>query len=384
MNKYLNIDNTHSRHLIPPEFVEEVLIFALIPIMVNIIFFFTVILPIRQVLASVNSCSEGELSEDGTCVSVSVSDEVKIPKGANPDGIPIPATAECIDRYSDCVEFARTNECIRNPGWMTVNCPLSCNNCHLRDPNLRCNRSFLNISSDPIFNPGDMASMFQRIEKTFGKKYKIRIVSESPWVVIFDNFLEEDEMNALVETVDGWERSTDTGLANEYGETGRILSNGRTSVNAWCREPCESHPKVKRVYSKIEEVTMVPYSHYESFQVLKYEVGQRYHTHHDSDESDNRLACGPRILTFFLYLSDVEEGGETAFPSLGIAVTPKRGRALLWPSTLDEAPNKIDERTYHEARTVKKGVKFAANAWIHLYDFRTPNLWGCTGAFDEL
>ena len=31
----------------------------------------------------------------------------------------------------------------------------------------------------------------------------------------------------------------------------------------------------------------------------------------------NLLACGPRILTFFLYLSDVEEGGETKFPFLG-------------------------------------------------------------------
>lgn len=49
----------------------------------------------------------------------------------------------------------------------------------------------------------------------------------------------------------------------------------------------------------------------------------------------NKLSCGPRILTFFLYLSDVEEGGETVFPSLNISVSPKRGRALLWPSTMD-------------------------------------------------
>lgn len=38
----------------------------------------------------------------------------------------------------------------------------------------------------------------------------------------------------------------------------------------------------------------------------------------------------------------------------------------------------------HEARPVIKGLKFGANVWIHLYDFNTPNLWGCTGTFDEL
>ena len=30
--------------------------------------------------------------------------------------------------------------------------------------------------------------------------------------------------------------------------------------------------------------------------------------------------CGPRVLTFFLYLSDVEVGGGTDFPDLGITV----------------------------------------------------------------
>ena len=44
-------------------------------------------------------------------------------------------------------------------------------------------------------------------------------------------------------------------------------------------------------------------------------------------------------------------GGETNFPDLGIAVTPKKGRALLWPSTLDSDPTKIDIRTRHEVRT---------------------------------
>lgn len=135
---------------------------------------------------------------------------------------------------------------------------------------------------------------------------------------------------------------------------------------------------------KIEAVTAVPSVNYENFQVLKYGVGQRYNVHHDYGADDVKLACGPRILTFFLYLSDVEEGGETAFPSLDIAVKPKKGRALLWPSTLSDSPEEQDRRTFHEARPVIKGTKYAANAWIHMYNFMVPNLWGCTGAFDNL
>jgi prolyl 4-hydroxylase len=100
--------------------------------------------------------------------------------------------------------------------------------------------------------------------------------------------------------------------------------------------------------------------------------------------SQTLLASGPRILTFFLYLSDVEEGGYTNFPNLGIAVQPKKGRALLWPSTTTANPNVIDGRTLHEAQPVISGVKYAANAWIHLYNFQIPNLWGCTGTFDNL
>jgi prolyl 4-hydroxylase len=171
-------------------------------------------------------------------------------------------------------------------------------------------------------------------------------------------------------------------VRRQFGETGRVISTGRTSSNAWCQWDCEENPFVKQIGAKIENVTTVPQANYESFQILRYELGQKYVAHHDSSEEDNALACGPRILTFFLYLSDVEEGGETNFPDLGIAVTPKRGRALLWPSVLDEDPTKIDPRTVHEARPVIKGRKFAANSWIHLYDYRKPNLWGCTGVFD--
>jgi len=70
--------------------------------------------------------------------------------------------------------------------------------------------------------------------------------------------------------------------------------------------------------------------------VLKYEVDQRYVEHHDYIENDRKLPAGPRILTFFLYLSDVEEGGETSFPALGLHITPKRGKAILWQNVMSD------------------------------------------------
>mmetsp|Transcript_19459 Transcript_19459/g.42303 ORF Transcript_19459/g.42303 Transcript_19459/m.42303 type:complete len:210 (+) Transcript_19459:864-1493(+) len=124
----------------------------------------------------------------------------------------------------------------------------------------------------------------------------------------------------------------------------------------------------------------IPRVNYESFQLLHYDKKQFYRSHHDSSRTDDTPA-GHRILTFFLYLTDVEEGGETHFNKLGLSIKPKKGRALVWPSVLDENPELWDSRMYHEAKDVIKGEKRAANHWIHLNDYITPNDWGCTGSF---
>jgi len=259
----------------------------------------------------------------------------------------------------------------------------------LLDPKVRCDRKNLNISTDPTYKPGDMLDMFESIVPNFGSRYGVTVHSTDPYIVTFDNFLTDEESDALVSTVEGtWERSTDTGSVNEFGETGRVLSQGRTSSNAWCRAQCEGNPHVQSVMRKIQEVTRVPRENYESFQILRYETGQQYTPHHDASVSQTKLACGPRILTFFLYLSDVEDGGETGFPHLnggeGIKIKPKKGSALLWPSTYNDNPEAIDHRTMHQAHPVISGRKFAANTWIHLFNFERSNLYGCTGTFDVL
>lgn len=59
----------------------------------------------------------------------------------------------------------------------------------------------------------------------------------------------------------------------------------------------------------------------ENIQVLQYEVTQKYDPHLDYfyDEKD-QLRGGHRYATVLMYLSDVEDGGETIFPNAEVQI----------------------------------------------------------------
>ncbi|KAL9188315.1 hypothetical protein ACHAXT_006693 [Thalassiosira profunda] len=314
-----------------------------------------------------------------------------------------PSTNPCQDRFSICKSQAKSGGCERSPGWMIVHCCESCdpylNSSELIDPKKRCSREHLK-TPEPAWKPGDLNKLFAKwaTDEELKKTYGLQVISSpepekygatwenaeagSPWVVVFDNFLDDKEVADLIRggELEGYERSTDQGAVSATGEMEKVVSKTRTSSNAWCMTRCERLPGVRSASKKIEEVTGIPQVNYESFQLLEYNKNQFYRSHHDSSVTDDTPA-GHRILTFFLYLTDVEEGGETHFNKLGISIKPKKGRALVWPSVLDSDPNYWDKRMYHEAKDVLKGEKRAANHWIHLNDYRTPNDWGCTGSF---
>jgi prolyl 4-hydroxylase len=128
---------------------------------------------------------------------------------------------------------------------------------------------------------------------------------------------------------------------------------------------------------RIERIMGIPETNSENLQLLQYEEGQFYNTHSDYIPYQKERPTGVRILTFYMYLTDVEEGGGTNFPRLNLTATPKRGRAVMWPSVLDQNPNSKDLRTNHQAMPVIKGVKYGANAWLHQRDYKTSNRNGC-------
>mmetsp|Transcript_32732 Transcript_32732/g.49327 ORF Transcript_32732/g.49327 Transcript_32732/m.49327 type:complete len:452 (+) Transcript_32732:87-1442(+) len=322
----------------------------------------------------------------------------EIPKNA------APSKNKCQDRFSICEQYSKNGGCWNSPGWMIVHCCRSCDEeldaSRLLDPKVRCSKENLNVTG-PTWEPGDLNTLFTSwaTDPKF-KEYEPVVLSSptgvvdgkpgdkktnDPWVITFDKFLTSAEADALVrggESI-GFERSTNQGAVNDLGEQERVVSTTRTSSNAWCVQQCENQPEVRSVSRRIEDVTGVPQKNYESFQILNYGVNEFYRMHHDSSGSEN-VPPGNRILTFFLYLSDVEEGGETQFNKLGVKglkVKPKKGRALIWPSVKDDNPHTWDPRMYHEAMPVIKGKKYAANHWIHLYDYVGPNEWGCTGSF---
>ena len=279
---------------------------------------------------------------------------------------------------------------------MIIHCCKSCdeelNASTLLDSNVRCSPENLN-TTEPAWQPGDLNKLFEKwVTDDEFKQYTPNVLSSpnaefgganGPWIITFDTFLTDFESNQIWKGGEmvGFDRSTDQGNINEFGEMEQVVSKTRTSSNAWCTHDCERLPGVMSATDKIERVTGVPRVNYESFQILEYQKNQFYRMHHDSSEGNDDTPAGHRILTFFLYLSDVEEGGATRFSKLGIDVKPKKGKALIWPSVLNENPSMWDRRMYHEARDVIRGEKRAANHWIHLNDYETPNLWGCTGAF---
>jgi len=298
--------------------------------------------------------------------------------------------AQCTNRHAQCAFWAVVGECEKNPSYMKLHCPPVCESCHLLEFDVRCPKD---ENAVDVFGPGDLNKMFERIvateehvivhsrpEYAEGDNQDNATHILGPWVITVDNFIKDDETARLIELGgdEGYERSTDVGKKLFDGSFDAKQSKTRTSENAWCNNECHKDPLAKSAIDSIERLTGVPEVNSEYLQLLKYEKGQFYRRHHDYIDQTWDRPPGPRILTAFLYLNDVEAGGGTNFPGLNLTIMPKKGRILLWPSVRDEDPNLKDYRTDHQALDVEKGRKFAANAWLHLRDFKTPHDAGCS------
>eukprot|EP00658_Telonema_sp_P-2_P030320 TRINITY_DN2291_c0_g1_i1.p1 TRINITY_DN2291_c0_g1~~TRINITY_DN2291_c0_g1_i1.p1 ORF type:complete len:382 (-),score=69.89 TRINITY_DN2291_c0_g1_i1:76-1221(-) len=256
------------------------------------------------------------------------------------------STPGCIDRFDGCGRMVRGGlGCKESPGWMVHFCASSCaewlNSCELSNPAIRCDRRSLfglhNVSLEPAFQPGsgELTSFLEGLPSKWSE-YGARMVSLDPPVVVLDSFLSEQEALSLRKAagLQTFKRSTASGASDGSGYTQQDVTTSRTSTNAWCMHDCERDPTVVTINQRISRVTGVPVEHFEALQLLQYQPSQFYNRHHDhGGERNDANPAGPRVLTFFLYLSDVDNGGETEFTELKppLQVKPKIGRAVTSP-----------------------------------------------------
>jgi prolyl 4-hydroxylase len=308
----------------------------------------------------------------------------------------------CRNYDEKCAIWAAQGFCEDDRGFMGKHCPAACQDCLMVDYKMRCP---FDEEEANIFGPGELNNMFERILEECGEdpstfspenlpsggthpfgevkvisspydnmiEYlsdedipKIDQFSPVPWMLLMEGFLSEEECDKLIELgkINGYERSTIDGDSDVGGEVAYAESEDRTSENSFCGHGCKEDPIVKSVLERMEAITGIPYTNYEDLQLVRYEVGQFYSQHHDYSESMAGTVPGHRILTFFMYLNDVEDGGGTKFEDLNFIAKPKRGSALIWPSVTDANLDQIEEWTYHEALPVTKGIKYGANAWV--------------------
>jgi hypothetical protein len=235
----------------------------------------------------------------------------------------------CSDSDKLCKQYleASKEECFKNPRYMFIYCAKSCNTCGaLTNISHFCSRENLSqlLNAPELVYPAvghlQLNNVFDNIindKSKYRRRGKLEILSNEPRIIAIDNFLTKFEMKKLLKLSERWNTSlASTTLINAEGQQVNVKYAKRNSQTGWCvSDECYNDPFVKRVHKRIEDLTNIPKDNFEHMQLVKYLEGQEYGAHNDYDGSNNVLSApGPRILTLLMYMSEVEEGGDTSVP----------------------------------------------------------------------
>uniref|UniRef100_A0A0K8RHR2 procollagen-proline 4-dioxygenase n=1 Tax=Ixodes ricinus TaxID=34613 RepID=A0A0K8RHR2_IXORI len=202
---------------------------------------------------------------------------------------------------------------------------------------------------------------------------KLEEFNLKPYVVVLRDLLQDRDLNDMIAFAKPrLEQSKTLCAADKDGPP------SRTSSNTWLND--EDAPVAARVNQYLQSLlglgTLFSRDEAEKYQLANYGIGGHYVPHHDYFEEfqtpskGNRF--GNRVATLMIYMSDVEEGGATVFPSLGVRVSPKKGDAVFWWNIMSSWEGEM--LTWHAGCPVLYGSKWIANKWFGSYSnvFRMP------------
>ena len=204
--------------------------------------------------------------------------------------------------------------------------------------------------------------------KEFPKKIADNVIMHSadPILYVVNDFLSNDECDAFVEASKGKLKPSTVISPDKH-----IQHESRTSENCWIEH--NANEIVHEVSKRFSILVQMPIRNAEQYQLVYYKKGAEYKPHFDSfdyetdDGKKNWEPGGQRMITVIAYLNDVEEGGETGFPELGINIPPKKGDAVVFHNTVSNDAHthpKINPRSLHGGMPVIKGEKWMVNLWF--------------------
>lgn len=205
-----------------------------------------------------------------------------------------------------------------------------------------------------------------------------QVISWYPRILLFPSFLDQERCDKVIQIAE--KQMFPSGLAYRPGEKIQEFQETRTSSGTFLSAAMDNSGTLDWIENRIAAATQLPVENGEAFNVLRYKDGQHYDSHYDTfDPKDFGAQPSQRIATFLLYLTDVEEGGETVFKREGIdngekvindwkscdeglKVKPKMGDAVLFWSVTPDL--QLDHRALHGACPVTKGTKWSMAKWI--------------------
>ncbi|CAA7032559.1 unnamed protein product [Microthlaspi erraticum] len=237
--------------------------------------------------------------------------------------------------------------------------------------------TFFNLFSQRIFSEIPIRrSVNQETRDGSVSNIPFQVLSWKPRIFYLPNFATKQQCEALINMAKP--KLKPSLLAQKIGETAESIQNVRTSTGVFISADEDESGLIASIEEKIAIATRVPRDHYESFNILRYKLRQKYDSHHDVlDPAEYGAQKSQRLASFLLYLSSVEEGGETMFPfedernmdgsydymkCTGMRVKPRRGDAIFFYNLLPNGT--IDERSLHGSCPVIKGEKWVATKWI--------------------
>jgi prolyl 4-hydroxylase len=195
------------------------------------------------------------------------------------------------------------------------------------------------------------------------REVDVLFVLQKPQVILLGNVLSDEECAAIIAHC-GTRYTRSTVTAEADGAS--VVHEGRTSEMAFIQRG--EAEVAERIDRRLAALAHWSPECSEPFQLQKYGPTQEYRPHYDwlDPDSDGHRAHlargGQRLATFVLYLCDVEQGGGTVFPGLGLEVYPKKGSALWFLNT--DSNHQPDPQTLHGGAPVVSGTKIIANKWL--------------------